>query len=75
MSPTKNAHRKGGDANTDRVGSGGELHQQAGDKHPVLTTNQGLAISDNQNSLRAHARGPTLARGLHPAREDHPLRP
>ncbi|QDQ25567.1 catalase [Chitinimonas arctica] len=26
----------------------------------VLTTNQGLAISDNQNSLRAGARGPTL---------------
>ncbi len=25
-----------------------------------LTTNQGLAISDNQNSLKAHVRGPTL---------------
>jgi catalase len=41
-------------------GNGGELHQPAGADHPVLTTNQGLAISDNQNSLRAHPRGPTL---------------
>lgn len=41
-------------------GNGGELHQTAGADHPVLTTNQGLAIADNQNSLRAHPRGPTL---------------
>ena len=27
---------------------------------PGLTTNQGLAISDNQNSLRANPHGPTL---------------
>jgi catalase len=39
---------------------GGELHQRAGGEHPPLTTNQGLPISDNQNSLKAHARGPTL---------------
>jgi catalase len=32
-------------------GSGGEPHQQAGGKHPALTTNQGLHISDDQNSL------------------------
>ena len=38
----------------------GELHQPLGGEHATLTTNQGLAISDNQNSLRAHARGPTL---------------
>ncbi len=42
-----------------RVG-GGELHQMAGGKHPALTTNQGVALSDNQNSLRANPRGPTL---------------
>jgi catalase len=45
------------------VGSGGELHQTTdlGDKlHPSLTTNQGLPLSDNQNSLRASPRGPTL---------------
>lgn len=43
-----------------RVGSGGEMHQLAGDDHPALTTNQGVPISDNQNSLRSNLRGPTL---------------
>ena len=40
------------------VGQGGEWHQQAQDN--ILTTNQGVPVSDNQNSLRANARGPTL---------------
>ena len=40
--------------------SGGELHQIAGGEHPTLTTNQGVALSDNQNSLRANPHGPTL---------------
>ena len=39
---------------------GGELHQIASGEHPALTTNQGVALSDNQNSLRANPRGPTL---------------
>ncbi len=47
-------------SNMDQSGAGGELHQVAGGEHPPLTTNQGLAISDNQNSLRANPRGPTL---------------
>jgi catalase len=38
----------------------GELRQIAGGEHPALTTNQGVALSDNQNSLRANPRGPTL---------------
>ena len=42
------------------VGKGGELHQTAGGSHGSLTTNQGVSISDNQNSLRANPRGPTL---------------
>jgi len=42
------------------VGNGGEWHQAATGDQPVLTTNQGLRISDNQNSLRANPRGPTL---------------
>jgi catalase len=37
-----------------------ELHQIAGGEHPALTTNQGVTLSDNQNSLRANQRGPTL---------------
>jgi len=42
------------------VGSGGEWHQTATGDQPALTTNQGLPISDNQNSLRANPKGPTL---------------
>jgi catalase len=42
------------------LAAGGELHQIAGGEHPALTTNQGVAISDNQNSLKANPRGPTL---------------
>jgi catalase len=43
-----------------QVASGGELHQIAGGEHPVLTTNQGVPLSDNQNSLKANLHGPTL---------------
>ena len=39
---------------------GGETHQQANPNDLPTSTNQGLAISDNQNSLRAGERGPTL---------------
>ena len=45
---------------TETKANGGELHQEAGADHPVLTTNQGIPISDNQNSLRANAVGPTV---------------
>ena len=41
-------------------GQGDELHEQAAGAHPPLTTNQGIPVSDNQNSLRASPRGPTL---------------
>lgn len=49
-------------ADTDRrnTGEGGETHQEAGGDTPVLTTNQGIPVSDNQNSLKSGARGPTL---------------
>jgi catalase len=42
------------------LAAGGELHQIAGGEHPALTTNQGVPLSDNQNSLRANPSGPTL---------------
>ncbi len=42
------------------IGKGGELHQQAGDKIDTMTTQQGVPVADDQNSLRAGARGPTL---------------
>ena len=58
---TKNKQGKNTDSNADvSMAAGGELHQLAGGKHSALTTNQGLALSDNQNSLRANPRGPTL---------------
>ncbi len=38
----------------------GETHQQASGKGAILTSNQGLPISDNQNSLKAGPRGPSL---------------
>ncbi|WP_068072102.1 catalase [Novosphingobium lentum] len=56
----------GGDAFAFQRGPGGETHQQVAAKgdHASetshLTTNQGLRIADNQNSLKAGARGPTL---------------
>ena len=39
---------------------GGETHQTAGQHHERLTSNQGIPVSDNQNSLKAGARGPVL---------------
>jgi catalase len=44
----------------DTLGNADELHQVAGGRHPPLTTNQGIPVADNQNSLRATPRGPTL---------------
>jgi catalase len=41
-------------------GSGGETHQTAAGDDAVLTTNQGIPVSDNQNSLKTGPRGPVL---------------
>ena len=41
-------------------GNGGELHQSATSVEGRLTTNHGVPVSDNQNSLKAGVRGPTL---------------
>ena len=43
-----------------RGGKGGETHQVTADPRNTLTTNQGIPVSDNQNSLKSGARGPTL---------------
>ena len=42
------------------IGLGGETHQRASESQPRLTTNHGVVVSDNQNSLRLGHRGPTL---------------
>jgi catalase len=57
----KRTQEKGSAPNADpQLAAGGELHQTAAGEHPALTTNQGVALSDNQNSLRANPHGPTL---------------
>ncbi len=47
------------------VGQGGEWHQHAGGDVPVLTTQQGVPVADDQNSLRVGARGPTMLEDFH----------
>lgn len=47
------------------VGAGGEVHQTAGGNIPVLTTQQGIPVADDQNSLRIGARGPTALEDFH----------
>jgi catalase len=50
----------------EETGTGGELHQLSSGTHPPLTTQTGAIIADDENSLRAGSRGPTLL-------EDHIL--
>jgi catalase len=60
----KNVTKKPVRAASSRTASGGETHQTAASPAQTLTTNQGLPISDNQNSLRSGTRGPTLLEDL-----------
>lgn len=46
-------------------GSGGETRQTAGDEVATLTTQQGIPVADDQNSLKQGARGPTLLEDAH----------
>ena len=55
--PPKSSKASNAPATAVSTGHGGETHQSGG---AALTTNFGLPISDNQNSLKAGARGPTL---------------
>ena len=56
------AKRKSAAANTPKTesGHGGETHQTASEASERLTTNHGVPISDNQNSLKGGERGPAL---------------
>ena len=47
------------------TGSGGEVHQTASGDTPVLTTQQGIPIADDQNSLKVGSRGPTALEDFH----------
>ena len=44
---------------------GGELHQTVGPDVVVLTTQQGVPVSDDQNSLRVGPRGPATLEDFH----------
>src|ERR1700675_3668293 len=44
---------------------GGELHQTSGGDVPILTTQQGTPVSDDQNSLKVGPRGPTTLEDFH----------
>jgi catalase len=50
---------------TDVRGQGGELHQVAGGGIDTLTTQQGIPVADDQNTLRQGARGPALLEDFH----------
>ena len=60
MSKKQNGSAKRAPAAEASGANGGETHQQAAKGGEVLTTNQGVAISDDQNSLKAGGRGPAL---------------
>lgn len=56
-----NASPKTGTAALEPVAVGGSLERvRVNDVGQTLTTNQGVPVSDNQNSLKAGLRGPTL---------------
>jgi catalase len=46
-------------------GEGGETHQISGGEVPPLTTQQGVPVADDQNSLTIGSRGPTLLEDFH----------
>jgi catalase len=69
-SKSKSAARADGVATSERRqdrGCGGETHQIASGGIATLTTQQGIPVADNQNTLRQGDRGPTLI-------EDFPFR-
>lgn len=46
-------------------GRGGETHQLADDGAQVLTTQQGIPVADDQNSLKVGERGPIALEEFH----------
>ncbi|HNP59639.1 MAG TPA: catalase, partial [Nitrospirales bacterium] len=50
---------------TVETGTGGEVHQTSGKTNPVLTTQQGIPVADDQNSLKIGERGPTALEDFH----------
>lgn len=65
-SVVSSTQRSSGVRDAQVIGQGGELHQVAGGTHPPMTTQHGVVVSDDENSLKAGQHGPTLL-------EDHVL--
>src|SRR3984957_19078260 len=58
MAKTTSRAKTTKNAAAETIGEGGELHQTSSAE--LLTTNQGIPVSDDQNSLRIGPRGPGL---------------
>src|ERR1700733_9289048 len=65
MKDSKKAKRPPSTKHSVEIQQTAELHQTAGKDVPVLTTQQGVPISDGQNTLRIGPRGPALLEDLH----------
>jgi catalase len=56
-------------ADTDGVGgtrgAGGETHQTVDGEAPILTTQQGIRVADDQNTLTVGERGPSALEDFH----------
>ncbi|MER0240120.1 catalase [Fulvimarina sp. MAC8] len=65
---SKKSGKVGDRSRSDRgwhTGGGGEIHQTAGGDVAAMTTQGGTPVSDDQNSLKAGVRGPTLIEDQH----------
>ena len=60
----KTKHAQFNDAEV-TLGAGGETHQTAVGDNPILTTQQGIPVADDQNSLKIGARGPAILEDFH----------
>ena len=47
------------------IGNGNEIHQTTDEKINTLTTQQGIPVADDQNTLRVGASGPSLLEDFH----------
>ncbi|WP_187394041.1 catalase [Oceaniovalibus sp. ACAM 378] len=64
--PTADTQSSGDTAERKRhPGTGGETHQRPDADGTRLTTAQGIPVADNQNTLKAGARGPALLEDFH----------
>jgi catalase len=65
VSKVKASAPKNSTSYAEKQGAGGETHQTATGDISTLTTQQGIPVADDQNSLKAGTRGPTLLEDFH----------